>query len=452
MSGLNVNTDIMNLDQNKLEEYILLTCFKNNSFFNSITEHVNLEYFENNDVKRILGSIVSFVEEYSKFPNFSELALFSKEKVYKESLKKILTEYKTFQGIGEDILIEKTQDFFRQKSVYLTMLDIAKKFSDNEISNAEILERFNYCCNISLVNDLGHDYYKDLETHIEYLLTEQERISTGYKWLDDKLGGGFLSKGRALYIIMGGTNSGKSIWLGNLGMNILKQNMCVPIISLEMSEQAYAHRVSAGLNKLAINELKNNVEELRKSSGDFFIKNPDAKLVIKEFATGTLTVAGLDAYLDKLKKSGYKFGIVFIDYLTLLRATTGDNSYERGKFLAEDLRALSYKYEVSFVSPIQANREGTDNKMPQLNNASESMAIVQTADFAMSIWEEKEDFETFTKRAGIIKNRFGENHGVKLFEFDPLYLTLKEQDEIFEGETEELEETKVNLEIFDEFK
>jgi len=442
----------MQIDQNKLEEYILLTCFKNPAFYNSILDHVKLEYFDNVDVKRILGSTLSFNQEYSKFPNFSELALFSKEKVYKESLKKILIEYKNFQGVDENILIKKTEEFFRNKSVYLTMLDTAKKFADGEISNGEILERFQYCCNISLVNDLGFDYFKNIETHIQYLLTEQEKISTGYKWLDDKLGGGFLSQGKALYVIMGGTNSGKSILLGNLAINVLKQNMCVPIISLEMSEQVYAHRLSAGINNIEVDQLKHQVDHLRSSVENFSKRNPDAKLIIKEFPTGALTIAQLDAYLDKLKKSGYNFNLVFIDYLTLMQAHTGDNSYERGKCLAEGVRALGYKYGFSPVVPVQANREGTDNKMPQLNNASESMAIMHTADFAVSIWEEKEDFETHTKRLGIIKNRFGENNGVKLFEFDTKYLTLKEQDEIFEGETKELEETKINLEVFNEFK
>lgn len=441
----------MQLDQNKLEEYILLTCFKNNGYFNSISEHVNIEYFDNIDVKRVLNSVLSFVKEYSKFPNFSELVLFSKEKSYKDSLKNILLEYKTFQGIDEDILIKQTEDFFRQKSVYMTMLDVAKKFSDGEISNGEILERFQYCCNISLVNDLGHDYFKDLEDHIQYLLTAQEKISTGITWLDKKLNGGFLTLGKALYVIMGGTNSGKSIWLANFCINILKQNLCVPIISLEMSEQVYSERISAGLNQINIGELKDNIEKLRENVGNFKYNNPDSQLIVKEFPTGQLTVSGLDAYLDKLKKSGYNFNIVIIDYMTLMRGE-GDNSYEKGKKLAEDLRALTYKYKVSFLTAIQANREGTDNKMPKLNNASESMGIVHTADFVMSIWEEAEDVETQTKRAGIVKSRFGENFGVKLFELNTQYLTLQEQDEIFTGETEELEEIKTSLDIFNEFK
>jgi replicative DNA helicase len=150
-----------------------------------------------------------------------------------------------------------------------------------------------------------------------------------------------------------------------------------------------------------------------------------------------LTINDLDAYLAKLKKKGKHFDIVYLDYITLMKAVGTNNLYEAGKRLAEDVRALSYKYEVSFVSVLQANRNGVSGQQPKLDNTSESMGIAHTADFMASIWREEEDFETNTLRTGIIKNRIGENFGTQMLELDN-HLRIREIDAIFEEDSENM--------------
>jgi len=65
------------------------------------------------------------------------------------------------------------------------------------------------------------------------------------------------------------------------------------------------------------------------------------------------------------------------------------------------------------------------------------MGIAHTADFMASIWREEEDFETNTLRTGIIKNRIGENFGVKMLELDN-YLRIREVDEIYTEDSEQM--------------
>lgn len=419
------------VDTATLEKLILYQSIRNPYYMGSIIEHIKTDYFEDRDVKNIVNVIKKYYDKTNKYPNLTEIKLFLNNINLRKSFKNIRNEFKELDhDVDIELLIAQTEQFFRQKAVINTMLSVSENFKS--LSHEEILRQFESSCNISIITDIGHDYFEDIETHIRYLQSEQEKISTGFDFIDKALKGGLNKKGKALYILMGGTNAGKSIFLGNIAVNILQQNYCVPIISLEMDEQVYSHRISANLSGISMDELKSHVSEFRDAIKDVKSKIPNGKLVIKEFPPGQLTVAKLDSYLSKLKKRGYGFDVVILDYITLMK-TLGDNLYERGKRLAEDIRALSYKYEVSFVTVIQANRTGTkDHTQPKLDNTSESMGIAHTADFIMSIWTSEEDVETNTIRGGILKNRIGQNYGVQLFELDPKFLRLREIDSIFE--------------------
>jgi len=405
----------------------------------SIIEHVDTAFFSNTDVKNVFKKVIQFHEEYKKYPNITELKTIITSKDTKKSLARVVNAFKGMDiSVDIDILIKQTEIFFREQSIMRTLVEVSKNF--NDYSDSEIAERFKDACGLTIVTDIGHDYFKDIETHINWLQQDHKRIPTGFPFLDEKLKGGFNANGRALYVFMGGTNAGKSIVLGNLAANSVKQNLCVPIISLEMDEQLYAQRLSANLSELPIDDLKDEVDDFRARIKKVQEDNPDAKLLLKEFPPGKLTVAGLDAYLAKIKKKGYAFNMVYLDYITLMRVESSNGMYENGKQLAEDIRALSYKYGVSFITVIQANRAGVSGEQPKLDNTSESMGIAHTADFIASIWRLEEDIETGTIRIGIIKNRIGENFGSAMMELNPRTLVLKEVDVIYEEDKEEMDD------------
>jgi replicative DNA helicase len=188
-------------------------------------------------------------------------------------------------------------------------------------------------------------------------------------------------------------------------------------------------------------ELKNKIDLLRDKINNIKSINSKSELLIKEYPPGKLTIPELDSYLDNIKKKGYAFDIVFLDYITLLKSSVDSGLYEKGKQLSEDLRALSYKHGVSFVTVIQANRSGSKEGQPKLDNTSESMGIAHTADFIASIWREEEDVETNTLRIGVLKNRIGKNYGVQVLEMSDVNLKLCEVDEIYENDKVEMEKS-----------
>lgn len=426
----------MNINEDFLEKNILLQSIKNQYYFGTIVDHIDLNFFSNTKVTTIFRIILDFYKKHNKHPNLTEIKTLLTTEASIKAFKSVLEDFKGVEtDVDIDVLIEQTEEYFKEKAIISSLLSISENFK--ELTHAEIAKQMQEACSLTIITDIGFDYFKNIDEHIKWLQMDQAKISTGYDFYDDKLKGGFNRNGRALYIWMGGTNSGKSMLLGNLAANCIRQNLCVPIISLEMDEQLYSQRMSCNFSKIEFDELKNEEEKFRQKIEDIKIQNPDAKLVVKEFPPGKLTVNGLDAYLSKLKKKGYKFDIVFLDYITLMRSENTNGLYEAGKRLAEDVRALSYKYGVSFVSVLQANRSGVSGNQPKLDNTSESMGIAHTADFMGTIWREEEDFETNTIRTGIVKNRIGENYGVKILELDK-YLRIREVDDIYEEDTKEM--------------
>jgi replicative DNA helicase len=191
-----------------------------------------------------------------------------------------------------------------------------------------------------------------------------------------------------------------------------------------MPEMMYAKRISSHLSKIPIN----NIQEQTSSLETFFKENVEThkrKLIIKEFPPKSVTVGGIKAYIESLVKAGIKPEVLVIDYLGLIKSNDGDNSYSQGKAAAEELRALSYYFNMPVVSAIQTNREGMEN--PSLDTVSESLGVAFTADVVWSIHQEEGDQELGIIKVGGIKNRLGPKHGATAMRIDYTTLSLSEE-------------------------
>ena len=293
---------------------------------------------------------------------------------------------------------------------------------------------------MSLIDDVGLEYFKDFEKHLDYLDRKESRLKTGWNWLDEKLGGGLLEEGRALYIFCGTTNVGKSIFLGNIANNIVAQGKCAVIISLEMPEQIYAKRISAQLSRIPINTLAEKKEELRDWMNDYTSNHMDSKLFIKEFPPSSISANHIRAYLTKLVRKGIKIDAIILDYLNLMipcRGSGDGNSYEKIKKIAEEVRALSYVFNAPVISATQLNRSAYDQANPGLETTGESMGLPMTADAQFGIWCTDEDREAGILHLNLMKNRFGPNHGNTAFQidYDTLHLSEYDAETLSSGET-----------------
>lgn len=419
----------LTLDLDVFETTVFYKSMTDQKYLASIVDYVKPYFFKDKDYKNIFTIIRIFFEKRNTIPTKTEILNYCTTTEYKESFKNALNKIqKVDKNLNEDELYTNTEQFLKEKAVFHTMMEVVDKVSTGAVNTTEILSKFEESCSINLTQTMGLDLHKNFQDIINDLESLQPVIGTGWKWLDTMLDGGWLAKGRALYIFAGETNIGKSIFLGNVATNIAKQGKTVIIISLEMSEMIYARRLCSSIANIPLSNLRHETSGLKVDVDKFFNKHENGKILIKEFAPSTLTPIQLSAFLKKMQSQGVKFDAIVLDYLNLLHSTVGSNSNERGKYITEQIRALTYIFNVPVISATQLNRTGYNIANPGIETIGESIAMAQTADAMMSIWQEDDDRALNIIRLGMMKNRFGSNSGNTQLSINYPTLTITEED------------------------
>lgn len=413
------------VDLDYFENILLLNALADQEYLSSIISYLDPSFFNDKNIGKIVGKVAEFFTQHGSVPSVTEI----KARLTSDEDRKALADLKPRlaqldSSYNKDELIANTEKFLRERFVYKTILNVAEKFSDNSFKIEEVLVDFEKAYNITLKENLGHWYFEDIDKHVKELTTTYNAIPTGWKFLDDRTEGGLFPK--TLTVFAGQVNVGKSIVLGNIATNLLQQDKNVLLISLEMSEFMYAKRISAQLTQIPHSDLKTFTEELKEQVKH--IQNKiNSKLVIKEYPPKTITVRQIDSFITKLIHKGFKPDVVVIDYLNLLSPLTkSQNTYSEIKEVCEQLRALSFKYNIPFVSATQIGRQSFNTTSPGMESVSESIGISSTSDLMCSIWNDEESRELGIINISIIKNRFGPNFGSAAFKCNYNTLTLKE--------------------------
>lgn len=421
--------DRLNLDY--YEQVIIYKSLTNEHYLGKIIDHVKPEYFNDKNIKKIFSLIKNFYVKRSTIPSVTELKSYLINDELKGSFKDIVKNFANIdKNFNDEELNFNTERFLKERAIYNTMLTVAEDVSKGNVDTSFILDSFEKSCNVNLNSDLGIDLFNDVDLLIDDLNTDQPTISTKWDFLDDKLDGGFLENGRALYVFAGETNVGKSIFLGNLACNIANQGKTVLIISLEMPELVYAKRLSSNISKIPMRELRSASLSLKQQIINHSKENPGCNILIKEFPPSTVTAKNIQSYITELKNKGIKIDAIVLDYLNLLKSSLGNNSYERIKYVTEEVRAMSYIFECPIISATQLNRSGYDEDNPGLDTISESIGMAATADCIFSIFQDEEDKELGIVKMGVMKNRFGANYGSTSLRIDYNTLTVSEDESL----------------------
>jgi len=413
------------LDLDYYENIILFNSLLSQEYLASIVEHVDISYFNDKSIKIIFKSILNFFKDRGTVPTLTEIKTRLTLDEEKSAFNEIAIKLKQIDSnFNKDELLSNTERFLKERCLYNTIVNTAEKFSQGKVDPGETLQEFEKAYAINLREDLGHWYFEEVDEHIKELVAIYKPISTGWKFIDERCEGGLFPK--TLTVFAGQVNVGKSIFLGNLAANMALAEKNVLLISLEMSEFMYSKRISSQLTQIPHNKLKEYTPELKEQLSHIQ-KNINSKLVIKEYAPKSVTTRHIDAYITKLGHKKFKPDIVVIDYINLILPTTkGQNSYTDVKEISEQLRALSFKHNIPFVSATQLQRTAFNTASPGMEGIAESIGLANTCDCIFSIWQAEEDRELGVINLGLQKNRFGPNFGQTSFKCNYETLTLKE--------------------------
>ena len=158
--------------------------------------------------------IKDYVEEHNALPTFDMLNAATEGQLKHPG---------DLQENHYDWLLTEFETFSKHKALEAAILKSADLLESGEYGACEDLVK--KAVQIGLQKDLGTDYFEDPRARLESIKDSNGQISTGWAQLDKKLFGGF-NRGE-LNIFAGGSGSGKSLFLANMGLNWCLQGLNV---------------------------------------------------------------------------------------------------------------------------------------------------------------------------------------------------------------------------------
>ena len=433
-----------------VERLLLRRMLVDKSWTATVQKTFDRRWFKVECMAQLVELAVKYFQKYARPPTAKELGFLAK--AYKEKYptrdfdlakaNQLISE--ALQGgldVPEDVLVPNLKEFIRKNAFSYTLLDNASILAtaESEKSSEKYQQTINECLEsfdrvqkmMFSDTDMGLDYFSKagMDGHWQFLKNPDAKIHTGWQSVDHYTNGGFLKDGRMLGLFMAQAGLGKSVFLSNLAVNFLKQNLSVVVISLEMSQDVYAQRFDAHISAKNINRLGEFEGEARGRIEAFYRQYPESNLVIKEFPPRSICTRDIQVYLENLKQNGVRVDVIIVDYLNLvLPNKSSDSMFKDGLAVSEELRSLSYLMKCPVISAVQSNSEGMNTENIDMQNVSESRGIVHTADALFAIYQTEEQRSNGKLGFKVIKNRLGGQVGKRsIFRMDPCTLVLTDE-------------------------
>lgn len=362
----------------------------------SYLSDIQPEYFSVKNLSIIFDICKYYILKFKTKPSIevviSELKLKHGTSDITEEYLKMVMSNEYVRTIGEDYLreqsinwlkISKLEYSFRKaiatmKSTNINDIDeFVNSVSDIVVKESKVITK----------KENSFSSFFDIESHKH---TSLYRFSTGYKFLDDCLGGGYW-KG-SLISFLSGAKVGKSTWMTNLAIEGALNKLNVAVVSLELSKEMVMQRLACKALNLCMSEYtdltNNNKDKLNNLLKEYKQKNAQiGQIGVLQLPTSRVTVREIEQDLLNYETTiGKKFDVIFIDYFNLIvDDKKTDNSYMKIKNVVENLRGMGIANEWAIVSPTQTNRSAVTAQVVQLENISESINVVQTVDALFSI-------------------------------------------------------------------
>jgi KaiC/GvpD/RAD55 family RecA-like ATPase len=346
-----------------------------------------------------------------------------------------------------DWLLQEFETFSRHKALEAAILKSADLLENGEYGPVEDLVK--KAVQIGLQKDLGTDYWKDPRSRLEGIKDKNGQISTGWASLDKKLFGGF-NRGE-LNIFAGGSGSGKSLFLANMGVNWALQGLNVVYLTFELSEALVSMRVDSMTTDIpsrdifkSIDDVEMKVKMIGKKSGAF---------QVKYMPTGK-NANDIRSYLKEYEiKTGKKVDVLLVDYLDLMHPIaakiSAENLFVKDKYVSEELRNLAMELQCIFVTASQLNRSSVEEIEFDHSHISGGISKINTADNLIGIFTSRAMRERGRYQIQLMKTRSSSGVGQKIdLEFDVDSLRIRNLDD--EDDQQDYQQRKST--VFDQIK
>lgn len=242
----------------------------------------------------------------------------------------------------------------------------------------------------------ARDYYADAS---DYLLW------TGFPNLDSMTGG---LRGGQMIIIAARPGVGKSTLALDIARTVARTTpamfFSMEMTSREVTARALCAELSINHGRFTHNNL--NHDEM----GRLSIQSEKlSRLALLVDDSPGLTVTELQAKARKQARASDGLGLIVVDYIGLLRATSDHESRQvEISDYSRALKRLAGELDVPVIVVAQLSRLATDRGGPQLHHLRESGALEQDADKVLLIHRETDEAGDLDAVVTVAKNRSGE--------------------------------------------
>lgn len=372
--------------------------------------------------RKAITFILEHANKYRTVPTFEQLEVFAGkkyERISQEStndnhLHWLMTEY---------------EQFARHKELEYEILSSPDLLEQGKYGEVE--QRIKRAVQVSLVKDLGTDYFRDPRARLEEMLKKETFISSGWRDLDKKLYGGYTEG--SLNIFVGQSGAGKSLFLMNTALNFVEQGLDCLYVTYELSEKLCAMRVDAMTTGFGTKDIFKNLSdvELRVVT---YAKKHRGSLQIKQMLNGS-TTNDIRAYIKEYEiQTGRKIKGLIVDYLDLMMPYTvkvsPENAFVKDKYIAEELRNLGAELNCVVVTASQFNRGSHETTDFGHAHIAGGISKINTADNVFGIFITNTMRESGRYQLQMLKTRSSSGVGSRVdLKFDVTSLRIRDLDE-----------------------
>ena len=398
-----------------LEPQILAACAAYLPFFMKVKKYLDTNgehdksYFTDSKYQDVFNLYCKYFDKFKEQPTKLTLTTLvgrtetdEEVKLYKESIIEKMFSIKP-QDMNLQYLEEETEQFIKQSKVYEAMQDAQVDIVEQNYGG--IVTKMEEAVRINFDNDLGISLDKADEAFERMnMINNEKAVSTGYKHLDSFLDGGFHPK--ELYILAAIPGGGKTLFMGNMGINAYLDGHNVLRYTFETSVERLLMRDYSNLTNLTKSEMFLD-EEATKEKLKEISDTVEGRMILKEYNSNEVCSNDLIAHINELRMyEKFVPDLVIIDYINIMRANDGrlstENSFKYYKTVAEEMRNISKTFAIPVLTATQINREGMSDRggsksMVTGKEIAESRGVFDTADVFMPIIQTSMDKQ---------KNRF----------------------------------------------
>jgi hypothetical protein len=401
---------------------------------------LTVRHFENSVLREIAGIAIDYLDKFGvpvgdHLPDYLEDILKGDDTRKANSYRNVVTElmaaHESKSINGEFVVIGQLHKFVRQQTIKSTVKTIVECMEDGRIDDAEVAMEKGLRAGVSVFNP-GLNL-RDPKQALRFLEQPDKPYRMGVEALD-RFDIGPAPK--TLMLMLGATNKGKSWGLIHVGKHCMIQRKSVAHLTLELSEDKTMGRYMQSIFSISRKQGLVKVPRFNKGfdgsirSVEFDELNPpstqdddiheylerritrrlkyNVPFAVKSFAAGSLTIAGLNAWLDGLERhEGWTPDVIIIDVAENMALDAKDLRGSIGRLFVQ-LRGVADERNAALVTGSQVNRAGMDKQTITSTDMAEDISKAFTADVVLSYNQTAIEQKMGLARLHVAKNRDGE--------------------------------------------